>query len=96
MPHLRSQKALLPTDTQGIRHNPAFGIAAKIVWREMVQLHPFSDPSHHLPNDVLRDSRAPGRPMAANSAEDSARGHFRRISPSIDGILDPSRHRNGT
>lgn len=68
----------------------------KIVWREMVQLHPLSDPSHHVPNDVLRDSFAPGRPMPANSAEDSARGHLRQISPSLDCILDPNRHRNRT
>ena len=69
---------------------------AKIVWREMVQLHPLSDPSHHIPNDVLRDARAPGRVMPANGAEDSARRHLRGISPLIDGILDPDRHRNGT
>ena len=70
--------------------------SAKIVWREMVQLHPLSDPSHHVPNDVLRDSLAPGGSMPANSAEDSARRHLCRLSPSIDCILDPSRHRNGT
>ena len=27
---------------------------AKIVWREMDQLHPLSDPSHHVLNEVLR------------------------------------------
>jgi hypothetical protein len=36
---------------------------AKIMWREMVQLHLLSDTSHHVPNDVLRDSLAPGRTM---------------------------------
>jgi len=32
---------------------------AKIMWREIVQLHPFSDTSHHVPYDVLRDSFPP-------------------------------------
>lgn len=68
--------------------------STKIVWRAMVQLHPLSNPSHHVPNDILGDSLAPGRPMPTNGAEDSARGHLRGISPPIDGILDPSRHRN--
>jgi outer membrane protein TolC len=45
---------------------------------------------------ALLASVAPGRPMPANSAEDSARGHLRQISPSLDCILDPNRHRNGT
>jgi arginase family enzyme len=27
--------------------------SAKIVWFEMVQLNPPSDPSRHVPNDVL-------------------------------------------
>jgi hypothetical protein len=67
---------------------------AKIVWRYMVQLHPLSNPLHHVPNDVLRDSLAPRRPMPANGAEDSTRTHLCQISPSIDCILDPSRHRN--
>ena len=32
--------------------------------------------------------------MSANCAEDPARGHLRRLSPSIDCILDPGRHRH--
>ena len=62
----------------------------------VVKLHPLGDLSHHVPNDVLRDSLSPRRPMSADGAEDSARGHLRGLSPSIDCILDPSRHRNGT
>ena len=61
----------------------------KIMWCEIVQLHPLSAPSNHVPDDILRDSLTPRRPMSANSAEDSARGHLRRLSPSVDCILDP-------
>ena len=57
--------------------------SAKIVWREVVQLHPLSDPSHHVPNDVLGDSLTPRRAMPANSAEDSACCYV-CSSPAID------------
>jgi hypothetical protein len=49
---------------------------AKIVWREMVQLHPHSNPSYHVPNDVLGDSLAPGSSMSTNGAEDSTRRYL--------------------
>jgi len=68
----------------------------KIVWSEMVQLHPLSAPSNDVPNDILGDSLTPRRPMAAHRAENSARRYLRQISPSIDCLLDPSRHRNRT
>ena len=68
----------------------------KIVWSEMVQLNPLSDPSDDVPDDVLGDSLTPRRPMTANGAEDSPGGHFRRFFPLIDCILDPSGHGNGT
>jgi hypothetical protein len=45
----------------------------KIVWSEMVQLHPLSAPSDHLPNDILGDPLTPRRPMAAHRAKYSAR-----------------------
>jgi hypothetical protein len=66
----------------------------KIVWSEMVQLHPLSAPSNDVPNDILGDSLTPRRPMAAHRAENSARRYLRQISPSIDCLLDPRRHRN--
>jgi len=69
---------------------------AKIVWREMVQLHPLSNPSYHVPNVVLGDSLAPGSSMSTNGAEDSTRGHLRGNPLPINGILDPNRHWNGT
>src|SRR4051812_28928381 len=69
--------------------------SSKIMWCQIVQLHPLSDISHHVPNDILRDSLAPRRPMPADGAEDSARGHLRGVPPSIDCLLDSSRHRNG-
>ena len=50
----------------------------KIVWSEMVQLHPLSAPSNDVPNDVLGDPLAPRRPMAANRAENPARRYLRR------------------
>ena len=68
----------------------------EIVWSEMVQLHPLSAPSHHVPNDILGDSLTPRRPMSAHRAEDSARGYLRQLSPSIDCLLDPSGHGNGS
>ena len=34
--------------------------------------------------------------MTAHRAENPARRHLRQISPSIDCLLDPSRHRNRT
>ncbi len=63
---------------------------------DTVQLHPFSDPSHHAPNHVLRDPRAPGRTMPADGTGDSARSHLCQPSPVIDGVLHPDGHRNGT
>jgi len=68
----------------------------KIVWSEMVQLHPLSAPSNDVPNDILGDPLTPRRPMAAHRAANSARRYLRQISPSIDCLLDPSRHRNRT
>jgi hypothetical protein len=38
----------------------------EIVWCEMVQLHPLSVPSEHVPDNVLRDSFAPRRSMPAD------------------------------
>ena len=60
----------------------------------MVQLHPLSAPSNDVPNDVLGDTFTPRRSMAAHRAENPARRYLRQISPSIDCLLDPSRHRN--
>ena len=37
----------------------------KIVWSEMVQLHPLSAPSNDVPNDILGDPFTPRCPMAA-------------------------------
>jgi hypothetical protein len=68
----------------------------KIVWSKMVQLHPLSAPSNDVPNDVLGDPFTPRRSMAAHRTENSARPHLRQISPSIDCLLHPSRHRNRT
>ena len=68
----------------------------EIVWCEMLQLHPFSAPSDDVPDDILRDPLTPRRSMSANSAENSARRHLRRLSPSIDCVLDPDRHGNGS
>ena len=62
----------------------------------MVQRHPLSTPSNDVPNDILGDPFTPRRPVPANRAEDSARPYLRQISPSIDCLLDPSRHRNRT
>jgi hypothetical protein len=70
--------------------------STEIVWRKTVHLHACSDSSHHVPNHVLGDLRAPGRLMAANSSEDSARRHLCQTSPVIDSILHPNGHRNGT
>ncbi|HXS78278.1 MAG TPA: hypothetical protein VN753_19020 [Terracidiphilus sp.] len=50
--------------------------SAKIVWCEMVWPNPLSDPSHHVPNDLLRDSLTPRRPVSADGAEDLARCHL--------------------
>jgi hypothetical protein len=68
----------------------------KIVWSEMVQLHPLSAPPNDVPNDILGDPLTPRRSMAAHRAENPARRYLRQISPSIDCLLDPSRHRNST
>jgi hypothetical protein len=74
-----------------------FGAGApEIVWGEMVQLHPLSAPSNDLPNDILGDPLTPRCPMAAHRAENSDRRYFRQISPSIDCLLNPSRHTNRT
>jgi hypothetical protein len=67
----------------------------EIVWSEMVQLHPLSAPSDDVPDDILGYPLTPRRPMSAHGSEDAARGHLRRFPPSIDCLLDPSRHRNG-
>ena len=69
--------------------------SSKIMWCQIVQLHPLSDTSHHVPNDVLGDTHAPRRPMPTDCAEDSTRAHLRELPPTIDCLLDPSRHRNG-
>jgi hypothetical protein len=69
--------------------------SSEIVWGEMVQLHPLSAPSDDVPDDILGNSLSPRRPMSAYGSKDSARGHLRRFSPSIDRLFDPSRHRNG-
>ena len=66
--------------------------APKIVWSEMIQLHPLSAPSNDVPDDILGDPLTPRRPMAAHRAENPARRYLRQISPSIDCLLDPSRH----
>jgi hypothetical protein len=68
----------------------------KIVWSEMVQLHSLSAPSNDVPNDILGDPLAPRRSMPAHRAKYSARRYLRQNSPSIDCLLDPSRHRNRT
>ena len=68
----------------------------KIVWSEMVQLHPLSAPPNDVPNDILGDPLTPRRSMAAHCAENPARRYLRQVSPSIDCLLDPSRHRNRT
>jgi hypothetical protein len=68
----------------------------KIVGSKMVQLHPLSAPSNDVPNDVLGDTFTPRRSMAAHRTKNSARRYLRQISPSIDCLLDPSRHRNRT
>jgi hypothetical protein len=70
--------------------------ATEIVRCEMVQLHSLSAPSDHVPDDILRDPLTPRFPLPANGAEDSARSHLRRLSPSIDCILDPDRHGDGS
>ena len=67
----------------------------EIVWSEMVQLHPLSAPSDDVPDDILGYPLTPRRPMSAYCSEDSACGHLRRFPPSIDCLLDASRHRNG-
>jgi hypothetical protein len=53
-------------------------------------------PSDDVPDDILGYSFTPRCPMSAHGSEDSARGYFRRLSPSIDRLLDPSWQRNGT
>jgi hypothetical protein len=68
----------------------------KIVWSEMVQLHSLSATSNDVPDDIFGNPVTPRRPMAAHRSENSARRYLRQISPSIDCLLDPSRHRNRT
>jgi hypothetical protein len=68
--------------------------APEIVWSERIQWHPLSTLSNDIPNDIVRDPFTPRRPMPIHRAEDSARPNLRQISPSIDCLLDPSRHRN--
>ena len=68
----------------------------EVVWSEVFQLHPLGAPLDDVPDDILGDPATPRRPMTAHGAEDSPGGHFRRFFPSIDRLLDPSRHGNGT
>jgi hypothetical protein len=48
----------------------------KIVWSEMVQLHPLSAPSNDVPNDILGDPLTPRRPMAAHRAKNRPAATF--------------------
>jgi hypothetical protein len=63
----------------------------EVVWSEVFQLHSLGAPSNDVPDDIFGDSFAPWRPVSAHGSKDSASGHFRRFSPSIDRLLDPSR-----
>jgi hypothetical protein len=72
------------------------GGSPKIVGSKMVQLHPLTAPSNDVPNNILGDPLTPRRSMAAHRTENPARRYICQISPSIDCLLDPSRHRNRT
>jgi hypothetical protein len=68
----------------------------KVMWSEVFQLHSLRAPSDNVPDDILGDSFTPWSPVSAHGSEDSAGRHFRRFSPSIDSLLDPSGHGNGS
>ena len=56
----------------------------------MIQLHPLRAPSNNIPDDILGNSFASRRPVAADSTEDPARCDLGGRHPSIDGGLYPS------
>nr|WP_233580873.1 hypothetical protein [Acidipila sp. EB88] len=53
--------------------------SAKIVRRKTVHLHSFGDSSHHVPDHVFGDPRAPGRPMLADGSEDRPEVTFAKL-----------------
>jgi hypothetical protein len=66
----------------------------KIMRCKMIEFHSLGTVPDHIPNDVLGDAGSPGCPVTTNGPEDSSGRDRHSCYPSINGTLDPDRHRD--
>lgn len=67
----------------------------KIMRSQTIQRHPSGASPNHVPNNIFRDTVAPGRPLAADRSKDTTSADLGGIHPVIDCLFDPVWHRYG-
>jgi hypothetical protein len=74
---------------ESIRHNPAFGIAAKIVGCQIGYAGLLGAPLNRIPDDVGRHAIFLPLSLFRNSSEYSPFAHGRMLEPCIQKLLGP-------